>query len=152
MFILEIEKTRFEDRLRVVFEIAPECFDAQIPHLLLQPVVENAVRHGVSRRSSPGQVRIVAKHQECRLHVWIRDDGAGFLEPHDDRSSHRLGLRLTRERLLAMYGSEQSCEIHNLPGGGAEVHLQMPFSLAPRTPEGWVPTWVGSRRQKELDK
>jgi signal transduction histidine kinase len=133
---LEIEKTRFEDRLRVIFEIAPECFDAQIPHLLLQPVVENAVRHGVSRRSSPGEVQIVAKRRQGNLHIWIRDDGPGLLEPHDDRANRGLGLRLTHERLLAMYGREQSCEIRNVPGGGAEVHLQLPFFLVPEAPRG----------------
>jgi two-component system, LytTR family, sensor kinase len=129
---LEIEKTRFADKLRVMFEIAPECLDAQVPHLLLQPLVENAVRHGISRRSSPGEIRIGAKQESGKLHVWVCDDGPGFLEPHNDRLNRGHGLRLTRERLLAMYGSEQTCEIGNAPGSGAEVHLRMPYCTAPQ--------------------
>jgi two-component system, LytTR family, sensor kinase len=130
---LEIEKTRFEDRLKVTFDIAPECLDAQVPHLLLQPIVENAVRYGVSRRSSQGEICIVAKCEESELHLWIRDNGPGFAGPDDDRSKHGLGLRLTRERLQALFGREQRCEIGNQPGGGAEVHLEMPFSVIAET-------------------
>jgi two-component system, LytTR family, sensor kinase len=128
---LDIEKTRFEERLRVVVEIAPECLDAQVPHLLLQPVVENAVRHGVSRRSTPGEIRIGAGHEGGQLHLWVRDDGPGFPNASDKKSPGGRGLQLTRERLFAMYGSEQTCEIGNSPSGGGEVHLRMPFCTMP---------------------
>jgi two-component system, LytTR family, sensor kinase len=124
---LDIEKTRFEDRLRIVFDIAPACLDAQVPHLLLQPLVENAVRHGISRRSSNGEIRVVARHKSHNLHIWIRDNGPGLKESSDESSKHGLGLSLTRERLLALYGSSQSCEIRNVSEGGAEVSLRMPY-------------------------
>jgi hypothetical protein len=131
---LDIEKARFEDRLRVVFDIAPECLDAQVPHLLLQPLVENAVRHGVSKRSSNGLIRIVAKRDGRSLRIWIRDNGPGLPEPSDENPRQGLGLTLTRERLRALYSEEQSCEIRNVPEGGAEVALRTPFRLILPTP------------------
>jgi two-component system, LytTR family, sensor kinase len=127
---LEIEKTRFEDRLEVVFDISPDCLDAQVPHLLLQPIVENAVRHGVSRRSSQGEIRIVAKHQGGDLHLWIRDNGPGFVDAGGDGTKHGLGLRLTRERLHVLFGTQQRCDVASTPHMGTEVHLQMPYSLS----------------------
>jgi signal transduction histidine kinase len=128
---LDIEKTRFQDRLRIIFDIAPECLDAQVPHLLLQPLVENAVRHGISRRSGPGEIRVVAKQEGRNLELFIRDDGPGLVEAHEERSTHGLGLSVTRERLRTLYGRQQTCEIRNVAEGGAEVHLQIPFSAAP---------------------
>ena len=151
---LDIEKTRFQDRLCVVYDIAPECLDAQVPHLLLQPIVENAVRHGISKRSSPGEIRVVARHDGQSLYLHVRDNGPGWaqrrdaeIEPDDDRSKHGLGLGLTRERLLALYGSEHNCELRNLPEGGAEVTLRIPFDVAVQAPpeEIGVPA-LGARR------
>jgi two-component system, LytTR family, sensor kinase len=131
---LDIEKTRFDDRFRVVFDVDPQCLDAQVPHLLLQPLVENAVRHGVSRRLSSGKIEVVAKHQEMKLDLWVRDNGPGILQPSETPVSHGLGLRLTRERLMALYGTTQSCEIAAAPGGGAEVHVQIPFLVTTEEP------------------
>jgi len=126
---LGIEKIRFEDRLTVFFDISPVCLDAQVPHLLLQPLVENAVRHGISKRSAPGEVRIVSKQENGTLHLWIRDNGPGIGEAEDEKPKRGLGLSVTRERLAALYGASQSFEIRNLAEGGAEVHLQLPFSV-----------------------
>jgi len=128
---LEIERIRFEDKLHVLMDIAPNCLDAQVPHLLLQPLVENAVRHGISRRSDPGEVSVVAKHQGRHLEIWIRDTGPGLSLPLPAVPSHGLGLKITRDRLFALYGSDQAFETHNRPEGGAEVHLRIPFSVAP---------------------
>jgi two-component system, LytTR family, sensor kinase len=128
---LEIERIRFEDKLHVLMDIAPNCLDAQVPHLLLQPLVENAVRHGISRRSDPGEVSVVAKHQGRHLEIWIRDTGPGLSLPRPAVPSHGLGLKITQDRLFALYGSDQAFEIHNRPEGGAEVHLRIPFSVAP---------------------
>lgn len=127
---LDIEKARFQDRLAVYVDIAPECLDAIVPHLLLQPLVENAVRHGVSRRSLSGEIRIVAKHEGSDLHLWVRDNGPGIAEALLHRAKHGLGLRLTKERLSALYGGEQSCEIRNREEGGAEVRLRIPFAVS----------------------
>jgi signal transduction histidine kinase len=124
---LSIEKIRFEDRLSVFLDIAPVCLDAQVPHLLLQPLVENAVRHGISKRSSPGEIQIISRQEAGNLHLWIRDNGPGLCEAQDGTLKHGVGLRVTRERLIVLYGSDQCCQIENRPEGGAEVHLQFPF-------------------------
>jgi len=94
----------------------------------LQPLVENAVRHGISRRSAQGEIQIVAKREADTLHLWVRDNGPGFPDPANDRMKNGLGLRLTRERLQAQYGQKQKCEITSSPETGAEIHLQLPFS------------------------
>lgn len=128
---LEIEKTRFEEKLRVAFEVEPECLDAQVPHLFLQPLVENAVRHGTSKRSQLGEINIVAKRREDKLEIWIRDNGPGFVGPAEDLFQRGLGLSLTRERLEALYAKDQECKIRNLETGGAEVYVRLPFCLTP---------------------
>jgi signal transduction histidine kinase len=128
---LDIEKARFEDRLKVFLDVAPECLDAQVPHLLLQPLVENAVRHGISKRALEGEIRVVAKRAGHNLDVWIRDNGPGLADPPEERSKLGLGLSVTRERLLTLYGDQQRCEIRNGAEGGAEVHLLIPFKVAP---------------------
>jgi len=129
---LEIERARFEDRMKVIFDIAPECLDAQVPHLLLQPLVENAVRHGISRMSSGGQIWISATHEGGSLEVRIRDNGPGMAAPGGSPKGG-VGLSVTRERLATLYGRQQGCEIRNLSKGGVEVHLQMPFVCARKT-------------------
>ena len=124
---LDIEKIRFEERLRVVFDIAPECLDAQVPHLLLQPLVENAVRHGISKLPQGGEIRIAAKRAHGRtMEIWIRGNGPGVTIPVEQKPKAGLGLKVTRERLAAHFGEKQTCEFRNLPGG-AEVYLQLPF-------------------------
>ena len=124
---LEIEKIRFSDRLKVVLDIAPDTLDAEIPHLLLQPLVENAVRHGVSRLSSQGEIRISASHDEQNLHLYVTDNGPGLAEFPDHPAREGIGLSATRERLRTLYGEDQSIEIKNAPEGGVEVHLRLPF-------------------------
>lgn len=128
---LEIEKVRFGDRLGVALDIAPETLDAQVPHLLLQPLVENAVRHGVSKLSSNGKLRILASQDGHSLHLVIHDNGPGLGNGEAPGSKAGLGLRATRERLQTLYGSDQSLDVRNLPGGGVEVAVRMPFQLVP---------------------
>lgn len=124
---LEIEKTRFEDRLTVVFEIAPDCLDAQVPHLLLQPLVENAVRHGISRMSAGGEIRIEGRHDGANLLLRVKDNGPGLASSSNEQFKSGVGLTVTRERLITLFGDDQSCRIRNLPEGGVEVCLQIPF-------------------------
>jgi LytS/YehU family sensor histidine kinase len=129
---VEIEKARFEDKLRVNFDIEPECLDAQVPHMLLQPLVENAVRHGTSRRSQPGEIDVIAKHRNRNLEIRILDNGPGFVGSAEDVFSKGLGLSVTRERLKVLYGNAQDCKIRNAETGGAEVSVLLPFRLAPK--------------------
>jgi two-component system, LytTR family, sensor kinase len=129
---LEIEKVKFGERLNIILEIAPETLDAQVPSLLLQPLVENAIRHGVSRLSSGGKVWITASHQGRNLFLQVKDNGPGLLKTADAQSRTGLGLRTTRERLKTMYGNDQSFEIHDIPSGGAEVGVKIPFRVQPQ--------------------
>jgi two-component system LytT family sensor kinase len=121
---LEIEKIRFEDRLNVILDIAPETLDAQVPHLLLQPLVDNAVKHGISKLSAGGEIRISVTTQDGDLQLEISDNGPGF-----GSASFRngLGLRVTRERLESLYGQDQSMELLSPLEGGATVLVHIPF-------------------------
>jgi len=122
---LEIEKVRFEERLNIVLDIAPETLDALVPHLLLQPLVDNAVKHGVSRRSEGGTVRIESAVHEGELELRVTDDGAGLRV--DVPSTRGFGLRATRERLETLYGQNQSLEMQSPPAGGVSVQIHIPF-------------------------
>jgi two-component system, LytTR family, sensor kinase len=124
---LEIEKIRFEDRLKVVLEIAPDTLDAQVPHLLLQPLVENAVRHGISRQSSNGEIRIASSHDHRNLHLRVTDNGPGLTGSAEVPPHGGHGLGATRERLRTLYGDNQAIEIRNGAQGGAEVSVRIPF-------------------------
>jgi len=132
---LEIEQARLEDRLTVVMTIAPETLDARVPHLLLQPLVENAVRHGIAARIEPGRVEISASRgpDDRFLHLEIRDDGRG-LNPDDNRDADgrtRRGVGLTniRARLEQLYGADHRFTFENHAGGGVRVRISLPFRL-----------------------
>jgi two-component system, LytTR family, sensor kinase len=137
---LEIEKIRFEDRLKVIFEIEPETVDAQVPHFLLQPLVENAVRHGVSRLSSGGEIRIAASHDSDYLHLLVSDNGPGLTDSTGGPGGNGLGLGTTRERLRTLYGSDQSLEVRDGVEGGVEVLVKIPFAFTHVQPDGEVPS------------
>ncbi len=122
---LEIEQARFQDRLVVRTEVPPAVLDAGVPALLLQPVVENAIRHGTSPRSGRGQIVIRARAEGERLAIEVRDSGPGFPPTYAIREG--LGIRNTRERLRQLYGSEQSFTMGNDPAGGAVVRITLPF-------------------------
>jgi LytS/YehU family sensor histidine kinase len=122
---LEIEKIRFEERLNVVLDIAPETLDAQVPHLLLQPLVDNAVKHGISKLLAAGEIRISVTAQDGDLQLEISDNGPGFGSASYQRKG--LGLRVTRERLESLYGQDQSMELLSPLEGGATVLVRIPF-------------------------
>jgi signal transduction histidine kinase len=129
---LEIEKVKFGDRLNVVLDIAAETLDAQVPSLLLQPLVENAIRHGVSRLTSGGNVWITSSQDGRDLYLRVRDNGPGLIQAADTPSRTGLGLRTTRERLQTLYGNEQSFKIHSAPSGGVEVCVRIPLRIEPQ--------------------
>src|SRR5579864_92466 len=126
---IEIEKVRFEDRLKVCIDVAPETLDASVPHLLLQPLVDNAIKHGISRLVSGGEIRISAAHDKGELHLEVRDNGPGFTAPCH-AGSGGVGLRITRERLETIYGQDQSVVLVNLPDGGAAARVCIPLRMA----------------------
>jgi two-component sensor histidine kinase len=124
---LEIERARFEDRLRVMYDVPTNLRDAMVPNLILQPLVENSIRHGVGRRSEPGWIAVAVERYADTLIVRVTDNGAGFKE---DQPVHTgMGLSITRGRLESLYGSHQSLVIRNLPAGGVEARITMPFRV-----------------------
>jgi LytS/YehU family sensor histidine kinase len=127
---LEIEQRRFEDRLRVGIVVTPEAGAALVPSLILQPLIENAVKYAVSRREDGGRIEIVAHVEGDTLDIVLRDDGPGSADYRSAQGAgHGVGLTNTRERLRVLYGSRQSFGIRNLPPHGTEVHLRCPWEL-----------------------
>jgi two-component system, LytTR family, sensor kinase len=126
---LEIEQARLEDRLTVVMEIAPETLAARVPHLLLQPLVENAIRHGIAPRIVPGRVEVSASRAADHrfLHLEVRDDGPGVERNNRARTRKGLGLANVRSRLEQLYGGEHHFALENLPEGGVVVRVTLPF-------------------------
>jgi LytS/YehU family sensor histidine kinase len=120
---LEIEKIRFQDRLLVELEIAPEARSLQVPFLILQPLVENAVRHGISRLNCPGRILIRAQRDAKLLDIEICNDGPATVMRNPPEG---LGLRNTRERLRVLYPNDSSLECGAIPEGGWRVRLKIP--------------------------
>jgi two-component system LytT family sensor kinase len=121
---LAVERVRFADRLRVDMRIAPDALDAAVPHLCLQPIVENAIRHGIEASASAGELIISARRVAATLELVVEDDGPGFrtLPPPVG-----IGLANTRLRLAELYGERASLTLGNALDGGAIVTLTLPF-------------------------
>ena len=124
---VEIEQTRFHDRLRLKMDIAPETLDATVPNMILQPLVENAIRHGIGVRSSGGNIVIGAERENGMLHLFVRDDGRGLLNGEHVALKEGVGLANTRARLAHLYGGEHRFDLNNSPGGGLTVAMKIPF-------------------------
>ncbi len=126
---LAIEKVRFPDRLLARFEIAPEAEGASVPGLILQPLVENAIKYGVSRSSHPVTVAIRAHGEADRLHLTVEDDGGAGDEPTAavQASGHGVGLRNVCERLAARFAGAAECRYGARSGGGFRVELVLPL-------------------------
>jgi signal transduction histidine kinase len=127
---LDIEKVRFEERLHAIFDIAPETLDAQVPHLLLQPLVDNAVKHGISKVPGGGEIRITVTTQNAELQFKIEDNGPGF-KGLSTVPMNGLGLRITRERLESLYGQNHSFEVVSPPNGGVTICVSIPLRIQP---------------------
>jgi two-component system, LytTR family, sensor kinase len=122
---LEIEQGRLGPRLIVDWNIAAEACDAWVPTFLLQPLIENAVRHGIAARIEPGCIEIHARRKGAELHLEVRDDGPGLLPGGEE--SGGVGLANTRARLRHLYGTAQRLELANLPRGGCVARIVLPF-------------------------
>ncbi|QSQ28549.1 histidine kinase [Pyxidicoccus parkwayensis] len=124
---LDIERTRFSDRLQVEVDVAPEVRDALVPPLLLQPLVENAIRHGIAPRRGPGRVWVRAALSGERLAVEVRDDGVGPPSSGVEALREGIGLGSTRARLERLYGNAHALTLEaNAPRGFA-VSLSLPY-------------------------
>jgi two-component system LytT family sensor kinase len=122
---LAIEEIRFGDRLRLDIDVAADCREALVPSLLLQPLVENAIKHAVSRSVNGATVIISARRADGHLWLTVADDGPGSAarEP----SARGVGLTNTRDRLRVLYGARHGFEMRNRPEGGFEVRLGLPY-------------------------
>jgi two-component system LytT family sensor kinase len=131
---LDIERTRFQDRLSVRQQVDQDVLECMVPNLILQPLVENAVRHGLSPRVAPGTVTITARRVNDRLRLTVRDDGRGLPPPEARRE--RVGLGNTRTRLRQTYGDDHRFELVDAPGGGTLVMIDIPYRLSDAEPAG----------------
>jgi signal transduction histidine kinase len=123
---LEIEQTRFHDRLRVDFDVDESLLDAEVPNLVLQPLVENAIRHGVSKMAGPGIIEITARRFEENLCLRVCDNGPGVSPTWDPELNTGIGLSTTIIRLKQLYGDQQSFRIEPRTQGGTCAELVFP--------------------------
>ena len=128
---LGIEQLRFGERLRVRTAITPEARSALVPSLILQPLIENAVKYAVSKREEGGTIEIEARRIGDDLVIVLRDDGPGCVNANERRNGHGVGLRNTQERLRVLYGDDQTFSIANREPRGCEVRMQLPFESMP---------------------
>jgi two-component system LytT family sensor kinase len=126
----EIESIRFQDRLQVEYDIAPECLSALVPCLMLQPLAENAMKHGISRDPAARLLRISARHERGRLVLSVYNDGPAL--PRDELiGASGIGVQNTRTRLHMLYGDEARFELRDQPPRGVLARLTLPFTPAP---------------------
>ena len=123
---LEIEQVRFQDRLTIAFEIDPDTLDAEVPRLILQPLVENAIKHGVAPRTGSGTVTIASQCEANALCLVVKDDGVGISKSARANLHGGVGLANTRDRLECLYGTAQALEFIE-SAQGLTVEMRLPF-------------------------
>jgi LytS/YehU family sensor histidine kinase len=137
---LEIEQTRFQDRLTTRVRVDPDALDAQVPYFILQPLVENAIRHGGAER-----VDVDVERREDSIHITVSDGGPGAQERSPAGAGNGIGLANTQARLEKLYGSRSLLEFRNSPEGGFTAAVTIPF----RVGNGSHPEPSGSERWNE---
>jgi len=131
---LEIEQMRFPDRLTVTFDIEPKTNELLVPHLILQPLVENALRHGIMPREEAGRIEISARVAEGQhLELKVRDNGNGLSATNGRNGREGIGLKNIRSRLAQLYGGAQEFTLGNASGGGVEARIRIPCCTIPRS-------------------
>jgi signal transduction histidine kinase len=133
---LEIMKTRFGRRLAISYDIDPETLPALVPSFSLQPIVENAIKHGLLPRAEGGKVSIAARRHDGRLVVRVSDDGPGFGPDPEALLSKGVGLNNIKSRLAGLFGSAGALRLEPGAGGGARVALDIPFETEPAAAAG----------------
>lgn len=145
---LKIEQTRFQERLRVEMKIDPKALDSLVPNMILQPLVENAVRYGIAPRATGGTIEIRAGRENGMLHLDVCDDGRGMPDGQRGIAGKRgVGLDNTRARLERLYGTSHRFELNNSPGHGLTVSLAIPFRE-----EGHSSSAEGSSENQDVDR
>jgi hypothetical protein len=138
---LEIERARFGDRLRAEVTFEPRALDALVPSLLLQPLLENAMRHGVSAADGRCRLGLAVRLRDSRVSIEVRDAGPG-LDHQKASDAPGVGLRNTAERLKYLYGADHTFELRTLDGGGLLVAIDLPLR---RSPGGFAPAGPPTR-------
>jgi two-component system LytT family sensor kinase len=126
---LDIQRTRFADRLTTVVDADSGALDAMVPRLILQPLVENAVRHGIARRTGPGRIEVRAWRDDGTLRITVLNDGAGWRDREE--SSGGLGLSNTRARLAQHFRNRFHFDLHEAGDGGAVAEIAVPVRACP---------------------
>jgi LytS/YehU family sensor histidine kinase len=126
---LSIQQMRFSDRLQVEFDIDPTTTQALVPNLLLQPLLENALKHGIGRSAEAGSIKITAIKYDGRLSITVADNGAGLRNNWQLKTSSGIGLANTIARLQQLYGDNYRFDIRNRDQGGVEVEVVMPLKI-----------------------
>lgn len=124
---LSIQEMRFSDRLRIELDIDPRTTKALVPNLILQPLTENALRHGIARSTDSGLVGINSVVEDGHLRLTVYDDGAGLPDDWQMKGSMGIGLANTAARLQQLYDNDHEFDIRNRDTGGVEVVIVMPF-------------------------
>lgn len=124
---LEIELARFEERLQIQYDIPNELREAMVPSLVLQPLIENSIRHGLGRQAKPGTISVMAERQGEALILRVTDNGQGLKGDPLKPIHQGMGLAITRGRLESLYGPQQSLVLRNLPERGVEARITLPF-------------------------
>jgi two-component system, LytTR family, sensor kinase len=124
---VEIEQIRFHDRLIIEMNIASETLDAKVPNMILQPLVENAIKHGISPLSQGGTIRVGSERNNGSLILSVSDNGVGLRDLDISKIPEGVGLKNTKSRLKHLYGSEHQFEIQPVEKGGVTLNLTIPF-------------------------
>jgi LytS/YehU family sensor histidine kinase len=126
---LSIEQVRFEDRLRVHIASAPALSETLVPHMVLQPIVENAVRHGLGQSEEAVTIEVGATSTNGSLALVVSDNGPGLVSPKPDHSG--IGLTNTRARLTRLYGDSARLDVEQAAGRGVRVRITLPIRTIP---------------------
>lgn len=128
---LEVERIRFADRLDIQVAGDPAIGTARVPSLILQPLVENAVRHGVARRASAGRIEVSAISAGSTIELRVKDNGPGLVDRPNQPGEHGVGITNVRARLAQLYGGQSELTLENLPGGGVAATVRLPLRRTP---------------------
>jgi signal transduction histidine kinase len=128
-YYVDIQQVRFRDRLTVTIDAEPDTQRALVPNLILQPLVENAIKHGIAPRAAAGHIDVVARRRDGVLVLAVRDDGVGESVIEERREG--VGLANSRARLTSLYGDAQRFSAAGRPGGGFSVEIELPFHTEP---------------------
>jgi two-component system LytT family sensor kinase len=128
---VSIQKIRFAENLRIEIQVTPEVKYALVPCLIVQPLVENAIRHGISRRASGGTVTVIAERAQDQVEIRVADDGVGLPPGWTLETSSGMGLSVTRERIVGLHPDGNSrFTVRPRTGGGTEVEISLPLRFA----------------------